>query len=189
MTGRAPFSGPDYCTVFDKMTAPTSTHAPPPVRDNLAPETVPDGLATVVDRMLAKNPADRFATPSELADFHACASLRPVPILAALLKRAATSPPLPPGDESRSRLPSGTNSGRRENKNLPSPSGRRAGGDGRRWKRFAGLLLLLLMAGGLGFALAIILRIHTDGKDTTVEVPDGSSLPRTAMGKSMSELP
>ena len=169
LTGRAPFSGREYRTAFDKMTAHVHA-APPPVR-NLAP-AVPEGLATVLDRMLAKNPANRFATPAEVAD--ALAPYCGGADLAVLLKRAASSPPLPPGD-SRSRLPSGTNSGRPEKNNLPSPSASGAGDKGRRWNRFVGQLVLLLMAGGLGFALAIILRIHKDGKDMTVTVPDGST--------------
>ena len=159
--------------------------APPPVRQPRARRA--GGPCAIVDRMLAKNPADRFATPAEMAD--ALAPYCTGADSAALLKRAASSPPLAPGDESRSRLPSGTNSGRRENKNLPSPSGRGAGGEGRRWKRFAGLLLLLLMAGGFGFALAIILRIHKDGKDTTVELPEGSNTRVSADGQVNVELP
>ena len=65
LTGRAPFSGPDYRTAFDKMTAHVHA-APPPVR-RLAP-AVPEGLAVIVNRMLAKNPANRFTTPAEMAD-------------------------------------------------------------------------------------------------------------------------
>ena len=185
LAGRAPFSGPEYRTAFDKMTAHVHAAAPPVRR--FAP-AVPEGLAAIVNRMLAKNPANRFTTPAEMADTLApyCTGAD----LTALLKRAASSPPLPPGDAgSRSRLPSGTNSGRRESKILPSPSGKGAGGDGRRWKRFAGLLLLLLMAGGFGFALAIILRIHKDGKETTVELPDGSNTRVSANGQVAVELP
>ncbi len=65
LTGRAPFSGPEYCATLDKMNAHVHTSAPP-VR-GLAPD-VPEGVAAIVDRMLAKNPADRFATPAEVVD-------------------------------------------------------------------------------------------------------------------------
>ncbi len=65
LTGRAPFSGPDYCTAFEKMNA--HVHTSPPAVRRLAP-TVPQGLAAIVERMLAKNPADRFATPAEVAE-------------------------------------------------------------------------------------------------------------------------
>ncbi len=188
LTGRAPFSGREYRTAFDKMTAHVHA-APPPVRD-LAP-AVPEGLATVLDRMLAKNPANRFSTPTEVADalLPYCTGAN----LAELQKRAASSPPLPPGEgrgEGGSDLPSTANRGTHgKQRDLPSPSGRGAGGDGRRWKRFVGHLVLLLFAGGLGFALAIILRIHKNGKDTTVELPDGSKAAVTADGQVEIELP
>ena len=188
LTGRAPFSGREYRTAFDKMTAHVHA-APPPVRD-FAP-AMPEGLATVLDRMLAKNPAARFTTPAEVAD--ALAPYCTGADLAALLKRAAASPPLPPGEgrgEGGSDLPSTANKGPRgEQHNLPSPSAKGARSEGRRWKRFVGQLVLLLLAGGLGFALAIILRIHKDGKDTTIELPDGSNTRVSANGQVDVELP
>ena len=64
LTGRAPFSGPEYRTTLDKMNAHVQQPAPP-VRQ-IVPE-VPEGLAAVLDRMLAKDPAARFATPAEVA--------------------------------------------------------------------------------------------------------------------------
>ena len=64
MSGRAPFSGPEYRGTLEKINA--HVHQPaPPIRE-LAPD-VPEELAAVVDRMLAKNPGDRFATPAEVA--------------------------------------------------------------------------------------------------------------------------
>ena len=42
-----------------------TTKAPVPIRE-LRPD-VPANLAAVLDRMLAKQPADRFATPAEVA--------------------------------------------------------------------------------------------------------------------------
>lgn len=62
LAGRAPFQDAD--TPFRKMQA--HTQAPvPPVR-GYRPE-VPEALAAVLDRLLAKEPADRFATPAEAA--------------------------------------------------------------------------------------------------------------------------
>jgi RND family efflux transporter MFP subunit len=164
LTGRAPFSGPEYCATLDKMNAHVHKSVPP-VR-SLAPD-VPAGLAAIVERMLAKNPADRFATPAEVVEaigpFCTGADLR------ALLTRALASPPLPPAD------------GRREGDSLPSPSRRGAGGEGgslvqpasrSRWKRFAGQLVLLALVGGICLVLGIILRIHKDGKTTTVKLED-----------------
>ena len=160
--------------------------APPPVR-GLAP-AVPEELAAIIDRMLAKNPADRFATPADVVDtlapFCTGADLR------ALLKRAEASPPLPPGDGRRGgdNLPSHSGKGHGgERDNLPSPSGRGAEGEGasrsRRWKWLVGHLLLLALVGGLGFALAIILRIHKDGKTTTFKFEDGSNVAVSGNGE------
>ena len=64
LSGRAPFSGHRYANALEKMNA--HVHQPvPPVRD-YAPG-VPEELAAILDRMLAKDPADRFATPAEVA--------------------------------------------------------------------------------------------------------------------------
>jgi serine/threonine protein kinase len=61
LTGRAPFS---ESPVLQKLLQHQS-EAPPDVR-SLRPE-VPDPLAAVLGRMLAKRPEDRFADPTELA--------------------------------------------------------------------------------------------------------------------------
>ena len=64
LSGRAPFSGPEYRSTLDKLNA--HVHQPvPPVR-NFASEVPPD-LAAILDRMLAKDPGERFATPAEVA--------------------------------------------------------------------------------------------------------------------------
>ncbi len=62
LTGHAPFSG--ATTLIDKLLAHTH-EAPPPLRDE-RPE-VPDGLVEVLEKMLAKNPADRYQTAAEAA--------------------------------------------------------------------------------------------------------------------------
>jgi serine/threonine protein kinase len=64
LSGRAPFSTTEYSTPYKKMEA--HARAPvPPLRVG-RPE-VPADLAAVLERMLAKAPADRFATPGEVA--------------------------------------------------------------------------------------------------------------------------
>lgn len=63
LTGRAPFGSPEYDSYFKKMLA-HSQHPVPPVRE-LRPE-VPDALLRVLERLLAKDPAGRYATPAEL---------------------------------------------------------------------------------------------------------------------------
>ena len=185
LAGRAPFSGPEYRTSLDKLNAQVHA-APPPVR-RFAP-SVPEGLAAIVARMLAKNPAGRFTTPAEaveaLTPYFAGADLP------ALLKRAESILPSTAGGgaggeggESRgedgSGLPSRSDkkAGKPRN-NLPSPAAKGAGSDGnsrgRRWKWLIAQLLLLALVGGLGYAAAVILRIHKDGKETTVKLDEGS---------------
>jgi serine/threonine protein kinase len=64
LAGHPPFSGLRYPSVMAKMRGHLDTPAPP--IQNERPE-VPDPLAAVLDRMLSKNPADRFSTPGEVA--------------------------------------------------------------------------------------------------------------------------
>lgn len=64
LSGRAPFSGPEYSTVYKKMEA--HAREPVPSLHDRRPE-VPAELVGVLDRMLAKDPAARFATPGEVA--------------------------------------------------------------------------------------------------------------------------
>jgi serine/threonine protein kinase len=64
LAGRPPFGGPAYDTVAKKLLAHAQA-AVPPIRE-LRPE-VPAGLAAVLERLLAKRPADRFGTPGQVA--------------------------------------------------------------------------------------------------------------------------
>ena len=65
LCGRPPFSGAEYDTPMKKVTAHVRDPIPPirTVRDE-----VPEPLAALVDRMMAKEPAQRFSTPKEVAD-------------------------------------------------------------------------------------------------------------------------
>ena len=64
LTGRPPFGGKEHDTPLKKAMA--HVHQPvPPIRE-LRSE-VPDGLAAVIDRMLAKDPDQRYSTPAEVA--------------------------------------------------------------------------------------------------------------------------
>ncbi len=69
LAGRPPFAGKPYRLLMSKMRA--HRESPPPPLGPLCPEA-PAGLVTVLGRMLAKDRADRFATPAEAA-----AALRP----------------------------------------------------------------------------------------------------------------
>ncbi|MHC4180291.1 MAG: serine/threonine-protein kinase, partial [Planctomycetota bacterium] len=92
LTGRAPFGGPDHKGTFEKMTAHVREPVPPIGEFDAQ---VPDELAAVLDRMLAKEPDERYATPGDVAE-----ALRPFCIecdLAGLLVQAkqaeAAEPP------------------------------------------------------------------------------------------------
>jgi hypothetical protein len=65
LAGRPPFAGERYHSVPQKMRAHLDT--PPAPVAQLCPE-VPAGLAAVLDRMLAKDPAGRFQSPAEVAE-------------------------------------------------------------------------------------------------------------------------
>ena len=64
LTGKAPFQGAQYKTAISKVVA-HSKDPIPPIRSQRG--DVPQRLANVLDRMLAKDAADRYATPSEVA--------------------------------------------------------------------------------------------------------------------------
>ena len=64
LTGRAPFIGPQYKTQAEKLVGHLK-ETPPPVQRLRS--DVPAGLAAVIERMMAKSPDDRFATPVEVA--------------------------------------------------------------------------------------------------------------------------
>jgi Protein kinase domain len=64
LTGRAPFAGQEYPTLHAKFQA-HAEKAPPPIC-NLRSD-VPADLAALLDRLLAKDPADRFAHPDTVA--------------------------------------------------------------------------------------------------------------------------
>ena len=64
LTGEAVYHGEQYQTLMQKVTALASKPAPPirECRADISPE-----LAALVHRLLEKNPAQRFATPDEVA--------------------------------------------------------------------------------------------------------------------------
>ncbi|MCI0461058.1 MAG: serine/threonine-protein kinase [Gemmataceae bacterium] len=64
LSGTPPFGGARYSSWLQKMRAHLETPVPP--LQKYRPE-VPAELVAVLERMLAKNPADRFATPIEVA--------------------------------------------------------------------------------------------------------------------------
>jgi WD40 repeat protein/serine/threonine protein kinase len=95
LTGRAPFGGPEYDTPLKKAMG-HSRDPVPPIRQ-FRPD-LPELLAAVVHRMLAKDPAERFATPAEVAD--AVGPFTGDCDLPALLSKAEGKP-IPPIQKSR----------------------------------------------------------------------------------------
>jgi hypothetical protein len=64
LTGAAPFDSPEYESALQKVTAHSRT--PPPALRARRPDA-PEGLAAVVHRLLAKDPARRYASADEVA--------------------------------------------------------------------------------------------------------------------------
>ncbi|MGD0654278.1 MAG: protein kinase [Thermoguttaceae bacterium] len=162
LSGRAPFSGPEFKGPVEKMAAHAGQSAPPIRRFN---PQVPAELAAVLDRMMAKEPADRFASPAEAAA--ALAGFTGSADLPALLARATSQNPAP-GESS-------YNSALHRKSSYPAPTVvATASGRGRRiiWTALIGLLFL----GGMGWALGILLRVERDGKTTEINIPDGSNV-------------
>jgi serine/threonine protein kinase len=65
LAGHPPFRGPNYRTTFEKISAHVKEPVPPITHIRL---DVPKPLLAVLDRMLAKEPDERFATPGEVAE-------------------------------------------------------------------------------------------------------------------------
>jgi hypothetical protein len=61
-SGRAPFRADDSMAILKRVCEETPT----PIRE-INPE-VPDGLAAIIDKLLAKNPAERFQSAAEVAE-------------------------------------------------------------------------------------------------------------------------
>jgi hypothetical protein len=86
LAGRPPFDNDRNSAILARMRA--HQEQPPPPIAKARPD-VPPGLAAILNRMLAKDPADRFQTPAELAE-----ALRPFAAgadLARLLDADATA--------------------------------------------------------------------------------------------------
>ena len=65
LTGHAPFGGSAYDTPIKKMMAHTQK-VPPSVQEFRS--DVPDELVAIIGRLMAKEPAERYATPGAVAD-------------------------------------------------------------------------------------------------------------------------
>ncbi len=161
LAGSAPFEGSQYKGTFEKMTAHVQCSVPP--IENLLPE-IPRELAAVLEKMLAKNPADRFAQPADVIEALTpfCANAA----LPALLVRAEEAKTLSSGE-------------------FPARAAKRSGSlavhsetqpTRRRTSILAAIGLMLFILGfGLGLSLGVLITIKKDGKTTSIEIPDGKN--------------
>lgn len=129
LTGRAPFELPECRTVWDKAEA-HRYHNPAPIQQLRA--EIPNQLAQIIHRMLAKNPKDRFATPGEVAE-----ALKPFTGDVNLTLLFAKGPP-PPGSRN------GSDSGLLEPSDIAS-----AGFSGWVWELLAVAAAILIVCGGV----------------------------------------
>jgi serine/threonine protein kinase len=182
LAGRPPFHGPAYLTDWSKQNA-HAREPVPPIRQR-RPE-VPEGVAAVLDRLLAKDPARRFQTPAEVASV--LTSLAVGSRLPALFETEAVATPAPeraaitstsdmrPANESASPLPSG----------LDQPPHPRAPEVPPRRKALFAAAALLVGFGGLFLAWQrfIVGVRDAEGKATTViPAPAADGPPPLAVG-------
>jgi serine/threonine protein kinase len=169
LSGHAPFDGIGHQRPWEKLNAHLNEPVPP-IRQFVP--NLPKRLIAILDRLLAKDPADRFSTPAETAE--ALASCCAGADLRTLLRRAEAASP--------SSRPLGAN--------------RDQGGDSplrlaasRRWKYIVRAAVLVLALGGFGCALGILITIVRDNKATTIEVPERSHTVIDKVGNATITLP
>lgn len=181
LTGRPPYAGPNYQTSFEKLTGHARDPVPPV--QSIRPD-VPDGLAAILERMLAKKPADRFATPAELAEAIASFAIREKTAagaeadLAVLARQAAELGPaavsLSAGDTSAPTTPCLSSAFHGTQPNPPAAQPLRA----RRWRNpWLVALILVPLLGALAVWL-IELRIRSPrGWETVLRVQQDEKAP------------
>jgi uncharacterized protein (TIGR03067 family) len=169
LSGRAPFSGPDYRGTFDKLNAHVR-QTPIPIRQ-LVPE-VPEQLAAILGRLLAKDPKNRYAAPAEVAQ-----AVEPFADESDLLDLIEYAESVPAGSEAVPAAPSF--------QDAPAPQPLAAP---HRWKSLVKLALLGLLFGGFGYALAIIIQIKQDGKETTIRITEDGEKKNALSAESKSPM-
>ncbi len=201
LSGRAPFSGRQFASALDKMNAHVQ-QAVPPIRD-LARE-VPDELAAILERMLAKDPAARFAAPAvaaaALAPFCQGANLNDL-----IVRAMASESPLSLGENA----PSGPLSLRESVSTGPlalrerarvraedsqsgnNPDRQPAAAAIRRRAIVRRILIGLAFLGAIaaGFAAGIVITINKDGRSYKLNVPDNAETTIDKNGNATIQVP
>ena len=169
LTGRAPFSAPQYNTLLKKVTALANKPVTP--IQQLRPD-IPDELAATIDRMLSKEPSERFHSPTDLI-----AALEPFSqeadlnaLLATALKAKETKPnTIPPVVVSRSSAAAPLES--KPSSSFPT-----------KWIFASVLLALSLLAG------ALVLYVTTDNGVLIVRADDNAEVLVRRDGNTVREL-
>jgi uncharacterized protein (TIGR03067 family) len=189
LCGHAPFSGPDYRGTLDKLSAHARREIPP--LRQFVPD-LPDVLAAILDRMLAKDPADRFATPTEVAAAVApfCRNVGQVSNLSKEARQVGNlsyEADLPELITRAISLPIDSWAKSEKSHDAPRP----ATAPNRRRPIVTYLLIGMAFFGAivLSFAAGVLIRINKDGKETNVEVPPGSTAKIGADGQVDVTLP
>jgi len=197
LSGQGPFSGPAYHGTLEKMHA--HVHQPaPPIRQLVL--ELPEALAAIIGRLLAKDPAARFSTPAEvaiaLAPWCVGADLpalfqSPLSLGEGQGEGRESSSPLSLGEGqgeghsvNRSRSPLVSAAGQGEGSRSPKPQTASWG-----WRSIVAVVGLMLFVGGFCFAMGIMIRIKKDGQETAIEVPEGSTTRVGADGQIDVKLP
>ena len=167
LAGRAPFGGPGFETVMKKLTA-LAGEEPQSLRELRT--DIPEELATIVHRMLAKNPNDRPASAEEVARL-----LEPFAASADLATLFGDTPgavkePRPPG----SGLPTAKQPAH------PLPGGRGSSNARRHWVVAGGVLGLVTLLGVAIFQFTtrdgtVIVQLDSERDIESIEV-DGKSV-------------
>ena len=184
LSGSAPFAG----TNFGKQLLAHVNEPVPPIRQSRA--DVPEELAAVIERMLAKDPEQRFSTPSEVATaLEPFAAGCDLPGLASRTAEASDSPdPTEAYDKVTDKhAASALSDTRRPDAAGAKPAPRSAARHRITWAVAVGLMLAAV---GVFVAAQIVIHIRDkDGRETVVHVPDGSHLSVEKNGKEVFSLP
>ena len=184
LVGEAPFAGPDYPGPIQKLMAHLEKPVPP-VRER-RPD-VPESLAFVLDRMLAKDPEGRFDTPGQVADqiggFAAGADL------SALLARAEGKPKPPivkPASTEAPLASAQVDTHVSPMSSLSSLISRLAKRPWKPWEIATGVAVAVLVT---LVAWQMVIHVRKDGRETVVRVPAGAEVTIDRDGNADVRLP